>query len=71
MSDKNIDSGSEKLNAELAMIRELKERIYGKQDLTDSELDSVKKCAFCDGTKELILYKNNYICQECLTDIRS
>lgn len=66
MSKKNEDK---KLNAEKEMIRDLRKRIYGESDAGPEYPFSDKNCVFCGSKSDLEIYKDSYICQECLEDI--
>ena len=58
-------------NAEVEMIRELRKRIYGDSNGGPEYPDSDNNCIFCGSDSELQKYKNSYICEDCLSDIKN
>jgi len=67
MKNQNKD---ENVNSEMEMIRDLRKRVYG-EDKSDSNYNfSDHKCIFCGAEFNLHTYKNNYICHDCLSDLR-
>lgn len=60
----------ESVNAEMEMIRDLRKRIYGNDQARPNKSSVVHECVFCGAKSNLNKYKNNYICQECLLDLR-
>lgn len=68
MNKKNEDKI---LNAEMEMIRELRKRIYGDSDAGPEYLLADNNCIFCGAESELQKYKNSYICEDCLSDIKN
>ncbi|MFN2340613.1 MAG: hypothetical protein ABR547_05025 [Halanaerobium sp.] len=67
---KNKKNEDKILNAEIKMIRELRKRIYGASDSGPEHPFSDKNCIFCGAESELQEYKNSYICNDCLKDIK-
>ncbi|MGM0498657.1 MAG: hypothetical protein ACQERL_00435 [Bacillota bacterium] len=61
---------NESLNAEMEMIRDLRKRIYGNDQARSNYSSADHQCVFCGAESNLNTYKNNYICQECLSDLR-
>lgn len=68
MSDNNQDKT---VNGEVKMIRDLRKRIYGESDAGPDYPFSDRQCIFCGSESELVLYKNSYICKDCLEDIKN
>jgi len=61
---------NESLNAEMEMIKDLRKRIYGDDEASSNHSSADHQCVFCGAKSNLNTYKDNYICQECLSDLR-
>lgn len=59
------------LKAEREMIGELRKKIYGDSNAGPDYPFSKRSCVFCGIESELQEYKNYYICEDCLTDIKN
>jgi len=59
------------MNAEMEMIKELRKRIYGDSDAGPEYPFSDHKCIFCGDESDLQSYKDSYICEDCLSDIKN
>lgn len=70
MSD-NINNEEKEINGEVKMIRDLRKRIYGESDAGPEFPISDHHCIFCAAKENLISYKDSYICEDCLKDIKS
>jgi hypothetical protein len=62
---------NERLNAEMEMIRDLRKRIYGNDQARSNYSSTDHQCVFCGSKSNLNTYKNKYICQECISDLRN
>ncbi len=67
MKNKKTD---ESLNAEMEMIKDLRKRVYGNNGTNFNYSSADQECVFCGAESNLNTYKNNYICQKCLLDLR-
>lgn len=67
MKNKKTD---ESLNAEMEMIRDLRKRVYGDDQADSNYNNPAHQCVFCGSESNLNRYKNNYICQDCISDLR-
>ncbi len=68
MSEKKKDK---MVNGEIKMIRDLRQRIYGDIDAGPDYPFSEHNCIFCGAKNDLLRYKNSYVCEDCLEDIKN
>lgn len=60
----------ENVNAEMEMIKDLRKRVYGDDETSSKNSYSNNQCVFCGSDNDLHTYKNEYICDTCLSDLR-
>lgn len=66
----NNNEEEKRLKAEMEMIKDLREKIYGDSEAGPEYPFSDNHCIFCGAESELQEYKNSYICRDCLSDIK-